>query len=1456
MNVFSLCRGRQVWLFGWLILLSGLGPSFRATAQPPNILVILADDLGYADVGFNGCPDIPTPNIDALATQGITFANGYVTHSYCSPSRAALLTGRYQQRFGHEANPLDNVVDSLAANQITLPQVLTNEGYATILVGKWHLGGNNPNQPPNRGFSDFFGFLGGGSGTYFLPTNTFLRRNLSNVVETNYLTHAFSREAVAYITTNAQAAKPFFMFLSYNAPHAPLEAPQDYLDRFPAITDPSRKTYAAMVSALDDGIGEVLQSLEDNGIATNTLVFFLSDNGGPTSVTTASNDPLRGAKGNVFEGGVHVPFVMRWPGRLPSNTNYTPQVSSLDIFATSVALAGGTMPSDRPMDGVDLMPFLLGQTSGVPHEQLFWRQGGGEDWAVREGDWKWLNDSSDPGDSLFQIQPDGTGEYTNLAVVESARIPALESAFSAWDAQLIEPLFGTGQLLELYGVSAIADNLGYRIGTTNTAFAYALTNPRYPPNTASNFVLTFRMEMINTSGKATNGYIVLSESGWTNDAIRAGISVSQSRLTITELETGGSNQVILTAGQIPAGTNEYRLTFDKATNSLTLSVGTVSVTRVLSRFYSAFIFPGYAVQNADTRFSVIETTHSVAEDSPPTYEWDADAGTDRNWSNNTNWTGGLEPTSINPAYINGSHTAVVSQTGERANVVYVGSTNQPSHGANSTGTVEQTGGDLSVGSSLYLGNFTAANGSYHLSGGTLMISNNLYVGAQGLGTMIITNAGAVTVVGDAVVGAAGNGSPQAGSRITVGGGSLTIGTALRIGGENTTVSGADGHLEQFGGTISVSGITKLGDNNDSTGRVTTTGGTLALASDLHVGENSGALGIMIVSGAATTQVAGVSYISRYTGSRGILSVSGGLFAANGSMEVGNDNSMTGHVVVTGGRLTSTTIVVGRQGRGEFVISGGSVTASTFALSFAPNGIGSLSMTGGRLVLTNALENLSMRRPGAALTISGGTIVAHGITVGSVAGHNLISTPATMTISGGTVIGGFDNSANSSNDFYVGAGSGRTGVVHITSGTLDVSRSNNDLVLGRDTNSMGLFIMSGGTVSVGGAIKVGDGGVGRYVISGGSLTNTSIISIGNPTSGHGSFEVVGGDPSIHVDGLNMAAMSELKSTLNGTELAPIYAAGTISVAGTLSVSNTGPYINGNYLIATSLNGTAISGTFAVTNWLNGITGTVSYADNRIMITLETTPVLLGVPDDVSVSCDDVPPPALVTVTNSCGSSSGVNFTETTNSGFCFSSYELIRVWSASNTCGYVVSATQVLAVADTTIPSITCPVDVAVACFEDSDPSLTGVAGATDTCDPSPVVMYADVPGAGFISRTWTAMDVCSNIASCVQIITITLSTNDTDADGMSDYEECVAGTSPTNNASVLKLHITPQSPGALLTFTSQVSRVYSIEYQAEPTNNISWPVLTNLPGTGGEVSVNDSTPADQRSYRIKTSKEP
>lgn len=343
------------------LLLCASGPLLAEEDAPrrPNIVLIVADDLGYADVGYHGCEQIPTPSIDAIAAAGVRFTQGYVTGPVCSPTRAGLLTGRYQQRYGHEFNTGGIREDSsevgLPTSERTIADVLSEAGYVTGAVGKWHLGDAPKFHPMERGFDEFFGFLGGGH-SYFESIRRAnaepILRGREAVPEKDYLTDAFGREAVSFVEKHAN--KPFFLYLSFNAVHTPLQATPGLLERFSDVTPKNRRTYAAMLASMDDAIGGVLKALEKNGLTKHTLVIFLGDNGGPRA-NASRNDPLRGRKGTVYEGGVRVPFALSFPGGVPEGLVYAKPVISLDLLPTIAAAAGVKIPGAAKIDGVSTL---------------------------------------------------------------------------------------------------------------------------------------------------------------------------------------------------------------------------------------------------------------------------------------------------------------------------------------------------------------------------------------------------------------------------------------------------------------------------------------------------------------------------------------------------------------------------------------------------------------------------------------------------------------------------------------------------------------------------------------------------------------------------------------------------------------------------------------------------------------------------------------------------------------------------------------------------------------------------------------------------------------------------------------------------------------------------------------------------------------------------------------------
>lgn len=423
----------------------------------PNVLVIVADDLGYAELGVQGCKDIPTPNIDSIAAAGVRFTAGYVTASYCAPSRAGFLSGRYQQRFGFEYNAigkqnLDPKV-GLPPSQKTLADRFKEAGYATAITGKWHLGATTQFHPQKRGFDEFFGFLH--EGHFYLPdgfkpVHEHLRnpeppynqdnpilRGERKIDEPRYLTEALGREAVSFIVRHKD--KPFFLYLPFNAPHSPMQITDKYYQRFAHIADDHRRIFAAMTSAMDDAIGEVLAKLREAGLEENTLIFFFSDNGGPTAELTSRNDPFSGGKGSLLEGGIRVPFLAQWKGRIPVGKVFDRPVITLDVTPTALAAAGIAAPADDRFDGVNLLPFLTGEKTGDPHESLHWRMNGGQLLAMRQGDWKFLRIGGGPG-KLFNLAAD-VKEQNDLAALEPAKFKELSEKARAWSGSLAEPIW-------------------------------------------------------------------------------------------------------------------------------------------------------------------------------------------------------------------------------------------------------------------------------------------------------------------------------------------------------------------------------------------------------------------------------------------------------------------------------------------------------------------------------------------------------------------------------------------------------------------------------------------------------------------------------------------------------------------------------------------------------------------------------------------------------------------------------------------------------------------------------------------------------------------------------------------------------------------------------------------------------------------------------------------------------
>ena len=464
-----------------------------AAERPPNILVILADDLGFNDIShYNGGAadgSLMTPHIDSIAENGVAFTNGYAGNAVCAASRAAIMTGRYPTRFGFEFTPfykigvtifdwmqqqhptplpatfdyegLDELPDMRAlgmpAAEVTLAESLKAAGYQTAHIGKWHLGGVAPMRAEHQGFDDSLNMASG----LYLPKDSpdvvnaelefsgidkMVWANMRYAAAFNggplfapngYLTDYYTDEAIKVIETNRN--RPFFLYLAHWGVHNPLQAAKADFDALAHIEDQRLRIYAAMIRALDRGVGRVLEALKANGLEENTLVIFTSDNGGAAYLGLPEvNKPYRGWKLTLFEGGVHVPFMAQWPARLEGGERFDHPVSHMDIFATATAAAGGELPGDRVLDGVDLMPYLAGERAGPPHETLFWRQGHHQV-ALHRG-WKLIVSGHEGKRWLFNLNDDPT-EQRNLALERSGQVEVLSALLDAHNAAQAEPLW-------------------------------------------------------------------------------------------------------------------------------------------------------------------------------------------------------------------------------------------------------------------------------------------------------------------------------------------------------------------------------------------------------------------------------------------------------------------------------------------------------------------------------------------------------------------------------------------------------------------------------------------------------------------------------------------------------------------------------------------------------------------------------------------------------------------------------------------------------------------------------------------------------------------------------------------------------------------------------------------------------------------------------------------------------
>jgi arylsulfatase A-like enzyme len=479
----KLAEGKKVFLAGKEAAVAG---------KKTNIIILLADDLGKYDISLYGGKAAPTPHIDALAASGVTFTNGYVSASICSPSRAGILTGRYQERFGHEFQPGDRypknnleyyafrylintdgwrlnpkieypsdasiATQGLPQSEITFADLAKRQGYSTAIIGKWHLGHNKGFFPLDRGFDYHYGFYQAfslytpeddnpdiinhhhkdftdemiwGNGRVGIGQ---IRRDSTIIHEKAYLTEKFAEEAEAFIDKNK--TKPFLLYVPFNAPHTPFQVRKKYYDRFPNVKDENKRVYYAMISALDDCVGRIVAKVKKEGLEENTLIVFASDNGGADYTFATTNAPLKGGKFSHFEGGINVPFALSWKGKIRPNTVYKTPVISLDIFSTIASAIHSKLPTDRVYDGVDLVDKV--NKNEVAHKILYWRSGDAK--AIRSGDWKLIISGKTHEQWLYNLVTDKS-ETTVLAQKYPAKVKELEIALQNWEKGLIKPLW-------------------------------------------------------------------------------------------------------------------------------------------------------------------------------------------------------------------------------------------------------------------------------------------------------------------------------------------------------------------------------------------------------------------------------------------------------------------------------------------------------------------------------------------------------------------------------------------------------------------------------------------------------------------------------------------------------------------------------------------------------------------------------------------------------------------------------------------------------------------------------------------------------------------------------------------------------------------------------------------------------------------------------------------------------
>ncbi|POY36603.1 sulfatase [Solitalea longa] len=462
-------------------------------AQKPNVIVILADDLGYHDLSSFGNDVLKTPNIDSLGTEGTRFTQAYSSAPICSPSRAGLVTGRYQQRFGFEflvpqnegvkptpeqvqqfvasaaktggsveklpisQDEFLNIKKGLPESEVSIGQLFKQNGYQTAIIGKWHLGETDGFQPQKRGFDYHYGFYSGltlyaypntpGIVDYHLPwalservawtregSNRIVRNDKPVVDDKEFLTDRLADEAISYIESNK--TKPFFLYLPFNAPHDPFQAKKSDFDKYASVKDSTVRVYYGMITGLDNAIGRIHRKLKALGLDKNTIIVFTSDNGGATYTRATDNYPLRGGKLSHFEGGVNIPFFIKYPGKVPAGQVYKLPVSNLDIFSTVAAAANISLPKGVEYDGTNLLPYVNGSNKARPHDVLFWRNGYSK--AVRKGDWKLYINTRNNKQLLFDLSKDRS-ETSDLSAQHPDLVKELSAALQVWESKVKTP---------------------------------------------------------------------------------------------------------------------------------------------------------------------------------------------------------------------------------------------------------------------------------------------------------------------------------------------------------------------------------------------------------------------------------------------------------------------------------------------------------------------------------------------------------------------------------------------------------------------------------------------------------------------------------------------------------------------------------------------------------------------------------------------------------------------------------------------------------------------------------------------------------------------------------------------------------------------------------------------------------------------------------------------------------